>query len=132
MKKILLVDDLGIDLMLTRMALEGFGLDVRIVTAGDGEEAYRLVKDDEFDLLILDVKMPRVDGFELLERLNADARASANANAHAPVIILSGSGLDKDRLRAFELGALDYIQKPVDFGVFKEELKATLERHRLA
>lgn len=130
MKKILLVDDLGIDLMLTRMALEGFGLDYRIVTAGDGEEAYRLIRESAFDLLILDIKMPRVDGLELLARLNADARA--RSGTHAPVIILSGSGLDKDRARAFELGALDYLQKPVDFGLFKDELKATLVRHELA
>jgi CheY-like chemotaxis protein len=125
MKKILLVDDLGIDLMLTRMALEGYRAAYQIVVAHDGEEAYGLIRDDDFDLLLVDIKMPRVDGFELLERLNADG------DPRIPAIILSGSGLAADRARAQQVGAIDYIQKPVDYGVFKEELKATLERHGL-
>jgi CheY-like chemotaxis protein len=125
MKKILLVDDLGIDLMLTRMALEGYGAGYRIVVARDGEEAYALVRDDDFDLLLVDIKMPRVDGFELLERLRADG------GKRTPAIILSGSGLAADRTRAQAVGAIDYIQKPVDYGLFKEELKATLVRHGL-
>jgi CheY-like chemotaxis protein len=125
MKKILLVDDLGIDVMLTRMALEGYRAGYRIAVANDGEEAYRMVTDDQFDLLLVDIKMPRVDGFELLERLNADDRK------RVPAIVLSGSGLAADRARARALGAIDYLQKPVDYGVFKEELKATLERHGL-
>jgi CheY-like chemotaxis protein len=125
MKKILLVDDLGIDVMLTRMALEGYRAGYRIAVASDGEEAYRMVTDDQFDLLLVDIKMPRVDGFELLERLNADDRQ------RIPAIVLSGSGLAADRARARALGAIDYLQKPVDYSLFKEELKATLERHGL-
>jgi DNA-binding response OmpR family regulator len=84
------------------------------------------VKDDDFDLLLVDIKMPRVDGFELLERLGAAG------GTPTPAIILSGSGLAADRARAREVGAIDYIQKPVDYGVFKEELKATLDRHGLS
>jgi two-component system, OmpR family, alkaline phosphatase synthesis response regulator PhoP len=125
MKKILLVDDLGIDLMLTRMALEGYGAGYRIVVARDGEEAQRLIEGEGFDLLLVDIKMPRVDGFELLERLRAEG------GERVPAIILSGSGLAADRARAQAVGAIDYIQKPVDYSVFKEELKATLERHGL-
>lgn len=125
MKKILLVDDLGIDLMLTRMALEGYRAAYQITLAHDGEEAHRLIEEDEFDLLLLDIKMPRVDGFELLERLRA------GSGRQVPAIILSGSGLAADRARAQALGAIDYIQKPVDYSAFKEELKATLERHRM-
>jgi CheY-like chemotaxis protein len=125
MKKILLVDDLGIDLMLTRMALEGYGASYDIADARDGEEAYRMVQDGQFDLLLLDIKMPRVDGFELLERLRGEGPMPA------PAIILSGSGLASDRARAQALGAIDYVQKPVDYGVFKETLKATLGRHGL-
>jgi CheY-like chemotaxis protein len=129
MKKILLVDDLGIDVMLTRMALEGYRAGYRIAVANDGEEAYRMVTDDQFDLLLVDIKMPRVDGFELLERLNADD--GADGARRVPAIILSGSGLAADRARARALGAIDYLQKPVDYSLFKEELKATLERHGL-
>lgn len=124
MKKILVVDDLGIDLMLTRLALERCGFPHRLVTAGDGEEAYRLAQEDRFDLLLLDIKMPRVDGFELLEKLRAQP-----GGHQLPVIVVSGSGLEADRRRADELGAIEYIQKAVDYGSFKEELGAALKRH---
>lgn len=125
MKTILLVDDLGIDLMLTRMALEGYRAAYKITVAHDGEEAHRLLEASDFDLLLLDIKMPRVDGFELLERLRA-------AGNQVPTIMLSGSGLAADRARAQALGVIDYIQKAVDYSAFKDELKATLERHSLA
>jgi len=126
MHKLLLVDDLGIDLMLTSLAIEqccGGSDRVSITTAGDGEQAYQAIAAGGFDLLLLDIKMPRVDGFELLERLHA------NGVAQPPVIILSGSGLAADRQRASALGAIDYIQKAVDYTGFKRELKVTLERH---
>lgn len=127
MKNILLVDDLGIDLMLTQLALEQYGGAGRVgvAAATDGEDAYRMIEAGGFDLVLLDIKMPRVDGFELLERLRA------NAVRHAPVIILSGSGLAADRQRAAALGAIDYIQKAVDYTAFKRELAATLDRHGL-
>lgn len=126
MKKILLVDDLGIDVMLTRMALEGYQAAYQITVAHDGEEAQRLLQDDDFDLLLLDIKMPRVDGFELLERMHA------GGGRLVPAIMLSGSGLAADRARAQALGAIDYIQKAVDYSAFRIELKETLERHSLA
>lgn len=124
MKNILLVDDLGIDLMLTRLALEECGRGTfSIATAGDGEEALRRVEAERFDLLLLDIKMPRIDGFELLERLRAQEAPCP------PVVILSGSGLAADRQRAAALGAIDYIQKAVDYSGFKRELKEALGRH---
>ncbi len=123
MKKILVVDDLGIDVMLTRLALERCGFAHEVVIAGDGEQAYRLAQQDRFDLLLLDIKMPRVDGFELLEKLRA------GDGVQVPVIVVSGSGLQADRLRASELGVVEYVQKAVDYGTFKEELGAALKRH---
>jgi two-component system, OmpR family, alkaline phosphatase synthesis response regulator PhoP len=123
MHKILLVDDLGIDVMLTRVALEGHGTGCRIATAADGDEAFRMLARERFDLLLLDIKMPRVDGFELLARLRAENVA------HPPVIVVSGSGLQSDRVRAAALGAVDYVQKAVDYGSFKEELREALARH---
>jgi two-component system, OmpR family, alkaline phosphatase synthesis response regulator PhoP len=123
MKKILVVDDLGIDVMLTRLALEKFGFAHQVVIAGDGEEAWRLLREDRFDLLLLDIKMPRVDGFELLAKLRGEG------GAQVPAIIVSGSGLQADRMRADELGAIEYVQKAVDYGSFKETLAAALKRH---
>jgi two-component system, OmpR family, alkaline phosphatase synthesis response regulator PhoP len=121
MKKILLVDDLGIDVMLTRMALNSFGHPCDIVVAQDGEDAYQLMQDSTFDLLLLDIKMPRVDGFELLERLRH------LPPPRTPAIILSGSGLESDRRKAAELGVMEYVQKAVDYSTFKQELHGALE-----
>lgn len=125
MKKILVVDDLSLDTMLTRMALARHQPPLKVSVAHDGEEAYRMLTEQAFDLLLLDIKMPRIDGFELLERLHAREREAA------PAIIVSGTGLLSDRIRATELGALDYIQKAVDYSVFTEELLAAIRRHQL-
>lgn len=120
MKKILLVDDLGIDVLLTRLALEQMLPPHQLTVAHDGADAYELARTGQFDLLLLDIKMPRVDGFEFLSRW------SPQAGAAAPVVIVSGSGLAADRERARELGAAAYIQKAVDYNVFKAELRQAL------
>jgi CheY-like chemotaxis protein len=124
MKKILVVDDLSVDAMLTRMASSRHQPPVKVSVARDGEEAYRMLKEKTFDLLLLDIKMPLIDGFELLERLRADG------GIPVPAIIVSGSGLRSDRDRAMELGAVDYIQKAVDYSVFTEELLAAVRRYQ--
>ncbi|WP_292042292.1 response regulator [Massilia sp. UBA6681] len=121
--KVLLVDDLLLDVALTRRAMEDCKLAHRIVVASDGEEAYRLLGEACFDLLLLDIKMPRVDGFELMERLRG------RAAGHLPVIVLSGSALETDRTRADALGAIEYVHKAFDYGEFRHALKAALGRH---
>lgn len=125
MKKILLVDDLGIDVLLTRMAIEECGFAHDLVVAHDGEEALALVAGAGFDLLLLDIKMPKIDGFEFLARM----RATPGPAASAAAIVVSGSNLQSDRDRATQLGAAGYIQKAVDYGAFKAELKSALSRH---
>jgi CheY-like chemotaxis protein len=122
MKNILLVDDLGIDVMLTRLALQEFAFDHQLVVANDGAQAFEMIRGQRFDLLLLDIKMPQVDGFELLARLRTEALAMM------PVIVVSGSGLASDRARAEALGVDDYVQKAVDYSGFKRELKAALVR----
>lgn len=121
--KVLLVDDLLLDVALTRRALEDCEVAHRIVVAADGEEGYRLVGEMSFDLLLLDIKMPRVDGFELMQRLRE------RAAGHLPVIVLSGSALERDRARADALGAIGYVHKAVDYGEFRHALKTALGRH---
>lgn len=122
MKNILLVDDLGIDVMLTRLALQEFAFDHQLAVASDGARAFEMIREQRFDLLLLDIKMPQADGFELLARLRAEALAGM------PVIVVSGSGLAADRERAESLGVDDYVQKAVDYTGFKRELKAALVR----
>lgn len=123
MKKILLVDDANIDVMLTSVALESYHVPHQLSVARDGEEAYQILREHHIDLLLLDIKMPRVNGFDLLERLRSKSAASV------PTIMLSGSGLEADRVRARELGAIEYVQKAVDFSVFKHELRDAMRKH---
>lgn len=120
---VLLVHDLMLDVVLTRRAMEECRIAHRIVVAADGEEAERLSGEAAFDLLLVDIKMPRVDGFELMQRLRE------RAGRPLPVIVLSGSALFPDRARAAELGAIEYVHKALDFGEFRHALKAALGRH---
>ncbi|MFC0252127.1 response regulator [Massilia consociata] len=122
-KRILLVDDLLLDVVLTRRALDDCAIRHEVVAAFDGEEAWRLLGETRFDLLLLDLKMPRVDGFELLQRLREHGRAPV------PAIVLSGSVLAADRVRAAGLGMVEFVHKALDYSEFRESLRAALGRH---
>ena len=78
--------------------------------ANDGEQAIQLVQQDAPDLVITDVMMPHVDGFELTRLLRQDPRTAA-----VSVIILTARGLSADKLEGFAIGADDYIVKPVRY-----------------
>jgi DNA-binding response OmpR family regulator len=96
--------------------------------ARDGEEAIEFLfcngahTDRSFErppkLILLDLKLPKVDGMEVLRRLKADARTKA-----IPVVILTSSKEERDLVSGYNLGANSYIQKPVDFDQFREIVK---------
>ena len=105
MARILVVDDSeDIRLALTTL-LEDVGHVV--MEAEDGSEVLEMVLSGNLDLVLLDVAMPRVDGFEVLKRLKADAGTS-----HIPVIMVTAKGQQEDLAIARKLGARDYINKP--------------------
>jgi len=99
---ILIVDDDEQILDFLRPKLRSSGYNV--LTAGNGSEALEQVKNQEPDLLVLDLIMPQMDGFETLKELR-------NFSA-IPVIVLSGKGADIDKIMGLELGADDYLSKP--------------------
>ena len=107
--KILVVDDEeGIrELISEALSIGGF----EVQTASDGLVALKLIRDSRFDLLVLDINMPKMDGFALLEKIRADGFKT-------PVIMLSARGQKVDIHTGFQLGADDYVKKP--FGI--EEL----------
>ena len=123
MIKILLVDDATVDVMLTTIALEDCRVPHELCVARDGEEAYEILTTQSVDLLLLDIKMPKVSGFDLLRRLRDVSRDPPTT------IVLSGSGLQTDRIQARDLGAVQFIQKAVDFSAFKMELKQAVVKH---
>jgi two-component system response regulator len=118
------VEDNADDVDLSLIAFERAGLSAQVVVARDGVEAldylYREGKYAERSpgmprLVLLDLKMPRMDGLQVLARLKRDERTQA-----LPVVMLTSSREEGDLLGSYELGANSYVVKPVDFDQFAE------------
>jgi two-component system response regulator ChvI len=120
-QEIVLVDDDRNILTSVCMALEAEGYSVRAYQ--DGEEALRGLMAKPADLAVLDVKMPKLDGFELLRRLR---RASS-----IPVIFLTSKDGEEDEMQGLKLGADDYIKKPFSQNLLVERIRAILRREQL-
>jgi two-component system, response regulator len=126
--EILLVEDNPDDVELTQHALRKENLANHIHVARDGEEALEFLfcsgpfEDRSFErppkLVLLDLKLPKVDGMEVLRRLKGDPRTKT-----IPVVILTSSKEERDLVNGYGLGANSYIQKPVDFDQFRETVK---------
>jgi CheY-like chemotaxis protein len=97
--------------------------DVGSAVAYDGESALKMVEDDEPEVIILDLRMPGIDGIEVLRRVK-------QSHPHIEVIILTGHGSEEDRKTCMELGAFAYLQKPVDIEALSETLKQAHDRAR--
>jgi two-component system response regulator len=120
---ILLVEDNPDDVELTLKAFERSPVPSQIVVASDGEEALDFLfarglhagRDVTHvpDVVLLDLKLPKVDGIEVLRQMRADAHTR-----HIPVVILTSSREQRDLVATYDLGANSYVQKPVDFGEF--------------
>lgn len=121
-KFIILVEDNRDDEALTLRALKKNNIANEIVTARDGARALEVLLGPEAKappaLVLLDLKLPKVDGLEVLSRLRADERT-----ALVPVVILTSSKEDQDLITGYKLGANSYIRKPVDFNQFVEAVK---------
>lgn len=120
--RVLLVDDERefVQTLSERLLLRDMGSAV----AYDGESALTMVKEDEPEVMILDLKMPGIDGIEVLRRVK-------ETNPEIEVIILTGHGSEKDREVCMGLGAFAYMQKPVDIDLLSETLKKANEKIRL-
>jgi two-component system response regulator len=127
-KFILLVEDNPSDIGLTRRAFKQSHIANRMVVAEDGREALDYLfavgvhagrgSSDLPTLVLLDLKLPRVSGLEVLQQIRADARTR-----RLPVVILTSSQEDQDVIASYDLGANSYIRKPVDFAQFAEAIK---------
>jgi two-component system alkaline phosphatase synthesis response regulator PhoP len=123
-KRILVVDDEIYIVHILEFTLTMEGYDV--ITAADGEEALRKVRDDRPDLVVLDIMMPKMDGYEVCRRLRQDEEAQG-----LPVILLSAKGRPIDRETGLEVGADDYIVKPFSPRRLLEKIKDLLQRQEL-
>lgn len=92
----------------------------RVFTAANGLEALAIFKNESLQLVIMDIMMPHMDGFEAMRRIREDS--------HVPIIILTAMGEEIDKVRAFDLGADDYLTKPFGVGELLGRIKAVLRR----
>ncbi len=114
------------DLILASLAKVGLAEVIHVVHDGvetldflfcRGEYADRL-QEPSIRVIVLDVKLPKVDGFEVLRELKADARTRS-----IPVVMLTSSNIERDVARGYQLGVNSYLQKPIDFERFRETVR---------
>ena len=117
--RVLLVDDERefVQTLSERLQLRDMGSAI----AYDGESALNLVKDDEPEVIIIDLKMPGIDGIEVLKKVKEE-------RPEIEVIVLTGHGSESDRNLCMDLGAFDYLQKPVDINRLSEVLKRAYDK----
>ena len=119
MKKILVVEDneLNMKLFFDILTYQKYSVD----KAFDGIEAYEKIKNNLYDLIILDILLPKLNGFSLLEKLKS------NGIQMPKVIIASACAMDSDKEKAIEFGIQNYITKPIDINKFIQTVKNVLE-----
>jgi CheY-like chemotaxis protein len=120
--RILIVEDDPRDVELTMTALEEYNLANEVVVTRDGQEAldylycrgeFQNRPQDNPAVLLLDLKLPKVDGLEVLQQIKSDERLKM-----IPVVVLTSSHEEKDMMRSYKLGVNAYVVKPVDFHEF--------------
>jgi two-component system response regulator len=127
-KVILLVEDNPRDEALTRRALSKSNIVNEVIVARDGVEALDYLFGTEAhaghdamlrpQLILLDLKLPKLDGLQVLQRIRADERTR-----RLPVVIFTSSSEEEDMIKSYDLGANSYVRKPVDFEQFLEATK---------
>lgn len=122
--RLLIVDDNRVNRLLLSRSVELLGYHATV--AENGRVAMALLRESPFDLLLLDIEMPEMDGFEVLEAIKADAQLS-----DMPVIVTSSVEGVENIVRCIELGAEDYLSKPVNQVLLKARLNSSIEKKRL-
>jgi two-component system response regulator len=119
-KHVLLVEDNPQDVKLTERAFRQSNILNELRVAKDGVEALELLEKGEHlpQIILLDLKLPRLDGLEVLRKIRATERTRL-----LPVIILTGSREEQDLIESYRLGANSYIRKPVDFEKFVDAVR---------
>lgn len=120
---LLVVDDneMNRDMLCRRLEKQGY----TVATAGDGRQALDLMAVEDFDLVLLDIMMPELDGYAVLERMKSDPRMM-----DTPVMMLTAMNESRNVIRCIELGATDYIVKPFDMVALRNRITRCLLNRR--
>ncbi len=121
-KSILVVDDAEIDRRTVRRILEQYGF--KVTCADDGESAYQIIERELFDLLILDCLMPKLSGPDLCKRLKLSERTK-----NIPVIFLTGSDTPTNIINCYDLGAEQFLAKPVNAKLLIKQIEGIFQEH---
>ena len=121
MPKILLVEDneANRDMLSRRLQRKGY----RVTTAQDGKQGYFLARGDMPDLILMDISLPEMDGWEVTRLLKSNDNTK-----HIPIIVLTAHALVSDREKAFAAGCDDYDTKPVELPRLLEKIEALLQK----
>ena len=116
-EKVLLVDDDDLLVRSLKMLLWNEGLSVTTLTSG--KEAIRIIDEEKFDIIVTDIKMPDVDGLELVNRVR---NSEINDIKETAVIVITGCASDETPIEALKLGAVDYLLKPLETADFMNSI----------
>ena len=117
-KKVLVVDDEKLIVKGIRFSLEQDGMEV--TCAYDGEEALQLATENQYDMILLDIMLPKMDGFEVCQQIRGFS--------DVPIVMLTAKGDDMDKILGLDYGADDYITKPFNILEVKARIKAIMRR----
>ena len=117
-KKVLVVDDEKLIVKGIRFSLEQDGMEVEC--AYDGEEALKLATENQYDMILLDIMLPKMDGFEVCQQIRGFS--------DVPIVMLTAKGDDMDKILGLDYGADDYITKPFNILEVKARIKAIMGR----
>ena len=117
-RKVLVVDDEKLIVKGIRFSLEQDGMDVDC--AYDGEEALKLIRENKYNIVLLDVMLPKLDGFQVCQQVREFS--------DVPIVMLTAKGDDMDKILGLEYGADDYITKPFNILEVKARIKAIMRR----
>ncbi len=119
--KILVVDDSSVNNFLLENVLEEKGYTLQI--AYNGKEALQFIENEPPDLVLLDIMMPGIDGYEILQKMNANSKTRG-----IPVIMVTSKSEESDRTKALEIGAIDYVMKPIDIEELLEKIEDVINK----
>lgn len=128
--KILIVDDQESNVQILSDLLELAGYD-NVVTTTDSRKVMKIVKEIDPDLILLDLMMPKLSGFDIMDLLKEEMQKSLNPNKYLPILVLTADITPEVRLKALDAGAKDFLSKPFNLVEVKHRIRNLLETQYL-